>query len=107
MKTYTLIPLAALLGAGTLTMAASEESGTAMHATGAMSAEAHIAQMETHLNAMKSEMDAISQVKDPVERRARYKKHLQEMTNMMHQMNEARPTMTATEKLALPFNKKS
>jgi hypothetical protein len=97
MKTYTVVTLAALLGAGTMAMAASEETGTAMHSTGAMSAEAHIAQMEAHLKQMQAELDAISKIKDPAERRARYKKHLQNMTNMMDQMNEARPTMTAKE----------
>lgn len=100
MKTYTLVTLVALLGAGTMAMAAGEESGMAMHSAGALSAETHMAQMETHLKQMKLEMDAISKIKDPVERRARYKEHMKEMTNMMHQMNEARPTMTAKEQQA-------
>ena len=100
MKPYALITLAALLGVGTVAMAAGEESGMSMHSGEAMPAEMHMRQMETHMKAMQTELDAISKIKNPAERRARLQKHLQGMTDMMHQMNEARPMMTAKEQQA-------
>jgi len=96
MKPYYMILSAALLGAGTVATAADKEAGMSMHSGGSMSMS-HMEQMEAHMQEMQKEMAEIKQIKDPAERRGRMQKHLQEMTAMMHKLNEDHPSMSGQE----------
>jgi hypothetical protein len=101
MKAYTL--LAAVLLAFINPLAFSAEGGGMTHHPdmkgGASMAEmsAHMDQMQSHLKAMRKEMAEIAQIKDPDEREARLRKHLQEMAKMMKGMRDLTPVMTPAE----------
>ncbi|MEA3411911.1 MAG: hypothetical protein U9R74_10265 [Pseudomonadota bacterium] len=49
------------------------------------------------MEGMQKKMAEIKQIKGPAERHERMQKHLQEMTTMMHKMNEEHPSMSGQE----------
>jgi|GEM_PF-4262421 len=89
MKPYSTIVLTILLGASSMAMAAG----------GSMSMD-HMNKMQTHMQEMRQEMTTIRQIKDPKERHARMKKHLQGMSSMMKEMHNNHPMMSGDDQQA-------